>query len=702
MKGVLTVEQQLSVLGKIWGGDREGFIFLPWIDGKARTKEARRKGYHEGPAFEWPADRDKIKAWLSTHTADDLYFTPCLFEDKRRIEQAAAPERSLWADMDEADPQKLAGDLRPTIAWESSPGRFQAVWLLSDGAVGLSWPTRENQRLTMAVGADPSGWDTTQLLRVPGRLNHKYVYGDTPRPGTLLWDTGPRYSVSDFADLPEIVSAGSDGELLDDEVLAGIDRHDVWARVRLKVTHRVRDLMGFRSERQITEDMDRSEILWSIARDLADAGCNGAEIIAVIKPTVWNKYSGRGDELKRLKELAGKVIAEAKAVVDDGDGGALEVIEDEPKPEIRWLSDVMSVHMRRPRWIINNVWSEGGCGFIAGDPKSYKSWTGLDMAVSIATGTPFLGDPAFGIVGGPRPVLYLQEEDGEVVVRDRLDHIVEGKCPDLHWHGQVRMEAGVVVWSPPDKGIPLGFHVRTGFISSDPGWQAWLAETIQEGEFGHVVIDTMGTTAGDVDTDKASDLMGRILRPLRQISGITGAGITIVHHNKKGSGQEHRGGSRMLGSVALHAWVDDALYIHSREQLPTGVTKVRIERESKAAVEHRWTLEVPRMGADRHGNRTVWTPTVGLWDANAEVHTGDTDRPDTAARPTPTRTGGKVAGSEIMWKVKQLRGNEQRPITVERVAESNAMSPSSVRDQLGKAIENGLLKGSIEGGVWWE
>jgi hypothetical protein len=708
VKGVLTVEQQLNVMSKIWGNDREGYVFLPWIPGTTTNKEERRKGYHEGPSFAWPEERAKIINWLSTHTADDVYFAPCLFEDNRRIEQAAAPERALWADMDEADPQTLPHDLRPTIAWESSPGRYQAVWLLSDGAVGLSWPGRENHRLTMAIGADPSGWDTTQLLRVPGRVNYKFVYKDTNGgkgvQGELLWDGGPRYVVEDFIDLPKVVSADAgngDADLVDESIVGDVDRHDVWARVRLKVSHRVRELMGFRRESQITENMDRSEILWSISRDLADAGCSAAEIIAVIRPTVWNKYAGRGDEMKQLKALAGKslreVINEAKA----GDGGALEVIGDD-KPDIRWLSDVMAVHLRRPRWIVNNVWSEGGCGFIAGDPKSYKSWTALDFAVSIATGAPFLGDPAFSVVGGLRPVLYLQEEDSEIVVRDRLDFIVEGKCAEMHWHGSMSWsDRGGLVWSPPTSTIPLGFHVRTGFISSDPGWQAWLAETIAEGQFGQVIIDTMGTTAGDVDTDRAPELMSKILRPLREISSMTGAGIAVVHHNRKGTEGQSRGGQRMLGSVALHAWVDDALYVHSREQLKSGITKVRIERESKASTEHRWTLEVPRMGVGRDGARTVWSPTVGLWDTSADVVTGDTDRPDTGQPVASTPRGGsRPAGHDIAWKVSSMqpRDNPDHRVPFSAIVSGTQKPASQARKQLADAVSNGLMIGDEAGG----
>jgi hypothetical protein len=710
MKGVLTVDQQIAILGKIWGNDREGFVFLPWIDGKANDKKARRAGYHEGPAFDWPKDRDRIKEWLTQHPNDDVYFAPCLFEDKRRIEQAAAPERTLWADLDEVDPREIDESLRPTIAWESSPGRFQGVWLLDRPKIGLSWAGDINHRLTMALGADASGWDTTQLLRVPGRPNHKFDYRSSPNesvPGQLLWDNGRRYFIDDdFDDLPEVgvVDVGGDLDLMDASVIGQVDRHEVWGRVRLKMPKAIREYMAIRTGAQaddIGKDQPegRSGIQWQIMMELARAGCTVAEIVAVVQHTVWNTFRGRSDELKRLKIGAAKAKSKVDDHDDSDDGEAFEEIGPD-KPTIAWLSDIMAVPMGRPRWLVRNVWSENGCGFIAGDPKSYKSWTALDLAVTVATGGNFLNDPAMHAMRGPLPFLYLQEEDSEIVVRDRLENVVEGKCPHLHWNGRISRDvSGAVWWSPADGNIPLGFHVRAGFVASDIGWQQWLMDMLSEHEFAGVVIDTLGTTAGEVDTDRAQDLMTKILRPMRQISHDTHTAIAVVHHNRKGSnGGTERGGARMLGSVALHAWVDDAMYLHSRESKAGGVTKLRVERESKSAMEHRFTLEVPTMGINRNGTRTFWEPVVGLWDASeGTAVTGDSDVPETKV---PVHRG-RVPGGSIALRVKSRGGTgPHHPVTLADICEITHLTPAKAWAQMQSAMANGLLAGDKETGVW--
>src|SRR3972149_4946483 len=44
-----------------------------------------------------------------------------------------------------------------------------------------------------------------------------------------------------------------------------------------------------------------------------------------------------------------------------------------------------------PRWLVEQLWGESAVGVIGGAPKCSKTWLGLDMALSVATGTACLG-----------------------------------------------------------------------------------------------------------------------------------------------------------------------------------------------------------------------------------------------------------------------------------------------------------------------
>jgi hypothetical protein len=684
----LEPEEQLKVLSRIWGNDRDGYVFLPWIDGTARDRSARRKNYHEGRAFRWPREKGAILEHLRSHDGDDLYFAPSLFNGKRRIEHHAEPERALWADLDPVNPRGL-GDRRPTIAWESSPGRFQGVWLLSTMRQGASWAGHENHRLTVEIGADPSGWDTTQLLRVPGRRNHKPDYGDEPVEGRLLWLDGPRYTWDDFDDLPPIgqVQGGEDPDLLDDDLLNTVDRHEVWARVRLKVSKPVREYMAART----SEGADRSDVLWQIERDLADAGCTLAEIIAVVRPTVWNKYKDRNDELKRLKVEAAKALADVANGVDDG---ALEAVHEDDKPEgTIWLDDVIAQGIPRPRWLVRNVWARGSCGFISGAPKSYKSWISLDLATTIATGKTFLNDPQHPVVGGPRPVLMLLEEDDDRLVISRLAQVLEAKAPELYWHGQLSLENGEVVWEAPRRRIPLGLHIGKGFVASDEGWQAWLDERIRTDHFAAVVIDTLGTTAGEIDTDRASEVMARMLRPLKVLSQKHNCAMIVVHHNKKDDGHT-RGGRNMLGSVALHAWVENALYVSTKETGPRGTTTVKVDRESKQAQDYQFRVRIPLMRTHDDGTRTLWTPEVlaGWGDADEGVTTPDAEATSSqdSSQPREPKRRGRNLGLGIARQMRQM-GYLRRGAPVAELVERLQQDKRLILRHLADAVRQGFV-----------
>jgi len=105
----------------------------------------------------------------------DIYFSILSFDGARRKENAL-PGNWLWADLDEVNPYEI--DLQPTIAWQSSTGRYQALWELNE-YVDSEVLEKVNQKLTYKIGADKGGWSVTKVLRIPGTNNYKYE--DTPK-----------------------------------------------------------------------------------------------------------------------------------------------------------------------------------------------------------------------------------------------------------------------------------------------------------------------------------------------------------------------------------------------------------------------------------------------------------------------------------------------------------------------------------------
>ena len=683
-------EKALRIISKAWGRRQSGYVFFPWIDRDVQLRTGKRRGgFNEGQAFMWPRDRTAIVKHMLQHTHHDLYWTTSLYEYPMRREDVAMDEHALWADLDAVDPSTL-DDYPPTIAWESSPGRYQCLWVAASGDFqGASWPGNENQRMTYMIGADASGWDTVQLLRIPGWENHKVEYrredGTYPK-GQILWDDGPQYHPGDFAELPAI-SVGNT-ELTDalSADIDGVDRLEVIARIRLKMTRRGRDML---TARETSGDL--SSQLWYLIRCLADVGCTVAEIVAVVRETVWNKFRDRHDEMRRLITEASKAIAQRS----DEKTSALEREEEEEqveRPAPQRLGFLLK-NIKRPRYLIDKVLTEGACGFIAGEPKCYKSWVGLDMALSIATGAPFLGQFR---VENPGPVLYIQEEDPAPTLKSRSAKIWVGKSTDkievIHTPGEAS-----AYWLPPEEDESfdpqVNAYIQQGLIISNEAWQLWLDETLAAGMDGEpyrlVIIDTLMMTAGDVDENRAQEMTTKVFKPLKVLSRKHNTAIQVIHH--LGKADRSRPGQRMLGSVANHAWGEDSIYL-SR----AGVRDVRMDLESKASPGGVFRItEIDNMG---------WTPQVGPW------------RKDEADEPAPS--GGSSRGPRGRSRsnsssrkpdplLKALREAGAIGLTTAQLADIGQINRSTAHKRMTRMLESGqvdrqmLTAGASKGSNNW-
>src|SRR6266568_8189595 len=158
----------------VWG-NRKGWVDLP----------AKVASYWVPYHVLWPTDTEitrRIDSCLRDE--ESLYFSAGMFKRKGRDYEDMLPTEWLWADLDEVHPTEAADmGIMPTLAWESSPGRYQAMWRLHARVSVESWE-RINQALSYHLGADAGGWDRTQVLRLPGTRNFKYPDGP---PVHLLW-----------------------------------------------------------------------------------------------------------------------------------------------------------------------------------------------------------------------------------------------------------------------------------------------------------------------------------------------------------------------------------------------------------------------------------------------------------------------------------------------------------------------------------
>jgi len=188
------------------------------------------------------------------------------------------------------------------------------------------------------------------------------------------------------------------------------------------------------------------------------------------------------------------------------------------------------------RWLIDTLWGEGAVGLVGGTPKSLKSWLVLEMAISVATGTPCLGRFQ---VRTPGPVLVYLAEDAPSVVRDRLLALCQARCVDID-------DLDVRVITAPSLRIDLLAE------------QQKLTQTIALHRPRLLVLDPF-VRLHRIDENQAQEV-APLLDFLRTLNRIYELAIVLVHHTRK-SGSGSQSGQALRGSSDFHAWGDSNAYL---------------------------------------------------------------------------------------------------------------------------------------------
>ncbi len=186
-------------------------------------------------------------------------------------------------------------------------------------------------------------------------------------------------------------------------------------------------------------------------------------------------------------------------------------------------------------WLIESLWGDTAVGIIGGAPKCCKSWLGLDMAISVASGTACLGK--FQIPARGKVLIFLAE-DAAHNVRARIESI----C--IHRHLDI---------SELDLYVITAATMRLD-LETD---QQMLTKTIDNLRPKLLILDPL-VRLHRLDENSASDI-SKLLGFLRGLQRSFATAIVLVHHASK----KHRAqpGQALRGSSDLHAFGDSNAYL---------------------------------------------------------------------------------------------------------------------------------------------
>jgi len=193
------------------------------------------------------------------------------------------------------------------------------------------------------------------------------------------------------------------------------------------------------------------------------------------------------------------------------------------------------------RWLIEKLWPRAGVGIIGGAPKSCKSWLGLDLAVSVASGTQCLD--TFVVADQPGPVLVYMAEDAAPIVKERLAGLCRHRGLDL-------------------ANLPIGVITAPSVRLDLPHDQRRLRETLRQHAPRLLLLDPF-VRLHRINENQAGDVSA-VLGYLRELQRAHDLAVVVVHHARKNGGTT--GGESLRGSGDFFAWVDTALFLRRHRQ----------------------------------------------------------------------------------------------------------------------------------------
>lgn len=275
--------QEAVVFFKLLFGAQEGYLCLSFL----------RNGNFSEEYFKYPEDvgaaAKLAEEKIHTH---NVYFCVQILNAPKRLKANIDQCAVAWADLDTCEPSNLL--VEPSIVIESSPGRWQAYWIFDELV-----EAHEAESLCKRIayyhayqGCDRSGWDLSQLLRVPYTLNFKYQESIEVK---IVNITRSKYRLSDFKEYPPLVKeVAEDFPFPEADVLVSFTGEQLLERFALQLPATVDSLF------KNVPKVDWSKDLWALQMHCFEAGMTREEVYIVCRDSGCNKYARDGKAPRHL------------------------------------------------------------------------------------------------------------------------------------------------------------------------------------------------------------------------------------------------------------------------------------------------------------------------------------------------------------------------------------------------------------------
>ena len=240
-------------------------------------------------------------------------------------------------------------------------------------------------------------------------------------------------------------------------------------------------------------------------------------------------------------------------------------------------------------WLVEGVIEKGTNGFLLGLPKSRKSLSAVDLAVALASGTPWLDFKT-----RRRRVGVISREDFAGTTSRRLKRAMRGRDldPELPWWDDV-------LW--------LNSRAEAQHLMlTDVRCLRTIIKNLKAHETEFLFLDVL-KVLHDADENDSQE-MGKVLKCVEQIHAEVGCQICIVHHSRKNWEPGMTLSEITRGSSVIAGFAE---FLIGMRLVDEEAQVIQCKMETKADVSQRpiyWKVDNYEVTKSSRLIRTEWEP----------------------------------------------------------------------------------------------
>ena len=225
------------------------------------------------------------------------------------------------------------------------------------------------------------------------------------------------------------------------------------------------------------------------------------------------------------------------------------------------LQDFMAHPPQEPAPLVTGVFGVGEGIIWGGQPNVGKTWIALDLALAVATGTPFLHHFE---VPQSHPVLMIDEEGSQWNNYRRFEMMLEGRR----------------VGSTID--IPIHVSIGRGVRLDTPQGITIMQRMLERYRPKLVIMDSLVRMHGGDENSSRS--MADFFHLTKQIMTTYETSILFTHHVRKPSLESNDPGDLIRGSTDIRGW-PDVIHVFQATEDSTEITAHTVKQRNRARMD---------------------------------------------------------------------------------------------------------------------